>query len=175
MRKSLDMIYARDKMVNSHIKLTDMCRRAIEDIDELIRKTMEDEAKEIRAELPLTDEIPERRILRINFKYGDGDFKNRKIYLSSPHLADWLPVADNEASAERVLVDSLREYFNKRYNHNAVVFTPIDTVYSMFTSIERRDPVPTYMLVELFYRPLPNITTYVVDDEEVKSESSTDE
>lgn len=172
MRKSLDMIYARDKMVSSHLRLTDMCRRAIEDVDDLIRKTMEEEAKEIRAELPLTDEIPERRILRINFKYGpivDGDIRKRKIYMSSPHLADWLPVADGEASAERVLIESLREYFNKRYNHNAVVFTPIDTVYSMFTSIERRDPVPSYILVELFYRPLPNITTYVIDDEEVKS------
>lgn len=163
MRKSLDMIYARDQMVNAHIRLTEMSRRAIEDVDELIRQTMEAEAKEIRSELPMTEEIPERRVLKINYQIS-----SKRVYMSSPHLPEWLPIADNDAVAEKVMLDSLREYFNKRYNHNALVFTPIETVESMFMSLERHPVVPQYMLVELYYRPLPNITTYVVDDEEVK-------
>lgn len=164
MRKSLDLLYARDKFVNAHLRMTDMCRRAIEDLDTMIHHVMEGEAKELRARLPVTDEIPERRVLKMNYGYAQ---THDRVILSSPHLPNWT-VDTTPAKAEREMLESLQKYFNKNNNHQAVVFTPIESTENMFMSLNTRPVVPQYLLVELYYRALPGDPEYVISpaDEE---------
>lgn len=166
MRQSLELIYAHDKMVKAWIDCARMCRRAIEDMENLIRTTMDAEAKELYDKFPV-DEIPERRVIRINCVH-DPFGPNKRVYMSSPHIPEWHPIAERASEAENVMLETLKDHFAKHHFHQALVLTPISTPASMFETLVPNTVLPEYLLCEFYYKTLPDQATWKIDDEEVK-------